>query len=156
MLRSNHYKFFFPLRCYRNFILSNKCRINKRFYFGILISKHLRTDVILIRVRFKLHINSISVLASYYSGWAKSNKINRNPKVIDTKREEIFQGSKFNRGIRDKLFAEYWLVCPRRLFTLETTLLLKLSKTVKQKICILRLLAFHCWPSRIISQSRGY
>ena len=71
----------------------------RKIYFGILISKHLRTDVILIRVRFQLHINSISVLASYYSGWAKSNKINRNPKVIDTKREEIFQGSKFKRGL---------------------------------------------------------
>ena len=60
--------------------------------------------------------------------------MNKNPKVIGTKREEIFQGSKFKRGIRDKLFAEYWLVCPRRLFTLETTFPLKLSKTVKKNM----------------------
>ena len=51
---------------------SNKCRINERFYFALLISKHLRTDVILIRVRFQLHINSISVLASYYSGRSRT------------------------------------------------------------------------------------
>ena len=146
MLRSNHYKFF-PLRCYPNSVYlfqSNKCRINERFYFAILISKHLRTDVILIRVRFQLHINFISVLASYYSCWAKSTQINRNPKVIGTKRGEIFQGSKW--GIRDKRLAEYWLVCPRRLFALETTLLLKLSKTVKNV----------CWRSRIMWQRRGY
>ena len=90
---------------------SNKCRINERFYFAIFISKHLRTDVILFRVRFQLHINSISVLASYYSGRSLTElkvTINKQKsKVIGAKRGEILQGSKFKLRIRDKPLAEY-------------------------------------------------
>ena len=83
-----------------SYFQSNKCRIDERFYFAILISKHLRTDVILIRVRFQLHVNSISVLASYYSGWSltelKVTKWIKIQKLEVLKEERFFKARNLN------------------------------------------------------------